>query len=199
MATMGPLNTNLRVSGLSRLLAVVILGISATYAQSQPVGGRCVVTAVPSQVRSEGITERMGDIVLECTGSNPGAVLTGNFSVYLPVTITNRVDSSSRTSDAVFYVDYGNGFVPLGIQGFISGQIIAFNGISVTIPPSGNIKLKVSNIRGNVNQFGSSVPQQLLAQIIFSSNASILVNQSQLTVAFAQPGLFAQLSTRGTI
>src|SRR5262245_48084505 len=190
MATMGPLNTNRRVSGLSRLLAVVILGISATYAQSQPVGGRCVVTAVPSQVRSEGITERMGDIVLECTGSNPGSALTGNFSVYLPVAITNRIDSTSRTTDAGFFVDYGNGFVPLGIPGQISGQIIAFNGISVTIPASGNVKLKVSNIRGNVNQIGATVPQQLAAQIIFSSNASILVNQSQLIVAFSQPGLF---------
>src|SRR5262245_4816818 len=199
MATMGPLNTNRRVSGLSRLLAVVILGISATYAQSQPVGGRCVVTAVPSQVRSEGITERMGDIVLECTGSNPGAVLAGNFSVALPVSVTNRVDASNLTQDAVFSVDYGSGFVPLGIPGYISGQIIAYNGVSVTIPPSGNVKLKISNIRANVNQFGASVPQQIQAQIIFSVNASILVNQSQLVVAFAQPGLFAQLSTRGTI
>ncbi len=88
------------------------------------------------------------------------------------------MDSQGRTQDAVFSADYGSGFVPLGIPGLISGQIIAFNGISVTIPPSGNIKLKVSNIRANVNQFGSTVPQQILGQIAFSSNASILVNQS---------------------
>ena len=199
MAQMGPFHTDFNFGRLSRLLALVTLGISATYAQTQPVGGRCVVTAVPSQVRSEGITERTGDVLLECTGSNPGSLLTGNFSVYLPVNITNRVDATNRTLDAVFSVDYGAGFVPLGIPGQISGQIIAFNGVSVTIPPSGNIKLKISNIRANVSQYGSSVPQQILGQIISSSNASILVNQSQLVVAFSQPGLFTQLSTRGTI
>src|SRR5262245_31910973 len=183
---MGPFHTKVATSGLCRLFAVATLGIAASYAQSQPVGGRCLVTAVPNQVRSEGITEPMGDIVLDCTGSNPGAVLSGNFSVFLPVSVTNRVDSSNRTQDAVFSADYGNGFVPIGVPGFISSQVIAFNGISVTIPPSGNIKLKISNIRGNVNQLGSSVPQQIFAQLSFSSNASIAVNQSQLIVAFSQ-------------
>lgn len=171
----------------------------AADAQTPAVSGRCIASAVPSQVRSEGITERMGDILLECSGSNPGAVLTGNFSVYLPVNVTNRVDSAGRTTDAVFSVDYGSGFVPLGIPGQVSRQIVAFNGINVTIPPSGNLTLRVSNLRANVNQFGASAPQRIAGQIIFSSNASILVNQSELTVAFAQPGLFAQLSSRGVI
>src|ERR1700754_1396353 len=166
MLRMGPFLRSVTGSRISRLFALLSISICATYSQTQPVSGSCVVTAVPSQVRSEGITERMGDIVLECTGSNPGAVLAGNFSVALPIGVTNRIDAANRTVDAVFSVDYGSGFVPTGIPGQISGNIIAFNGISVTIPPSGNIKLRVSNIRGNVNQFGVNVPQQILGQII---------------------------------
>ncbi len=61
MFEMGPLNFRF-TAGLSRLLALASLGICAIYAQPSTVSGSCVVTAVPSQVRSEGITERMGDI-----------------------------------------------------------------------------------------------------------------------------------------
>src|SRR5437868_8343527 len=172
---MGPLNSYTGVR-LSRLFAIATLTICATYAQQTPVGGRCLVTAVPSQVRSEGLTERMGDILLDCTGSNAGAVLAGNFSVALPIAITNRIDSTGRTTDAVLYVDYGSGFVPNGVSGFISGNMIAFNGISVTIPPSGNLKLKISNIRANVSSYGNSVPQQVLGQIVFSTPSSVPVN-----------------------
>src|SRR5580704_11628784 len=99
-----------------------ILAVGSLYSQTLPVSGRCVVSSVPSQVRSEGLTERMGDIILQCSGSNPGAVLSGNLSVFLPVSITNRLDSNSSnlTHDAVLSVDFGNGFVPTGTAGQIA-------------------------------------------------------------------------------
>src|ERR1035438_7440417 len=104
------------IDRLIRLLTLPVLTICATYAQTLPVSGRCAVSAVPSQVRAEGLTERMGDIVLQCSGSNPGAVLSGNLSIFLPVSITNRVDSNSSnlTHDAILSVDFGSGFVPTG-------------------------------------------------------------------------------------
>src|SRR5579872_6029187 len=115
-----------------RLLALLTLTACVTYAQTLPVSGRCAVTSVPTQVRLEGITERMGDILLQCSGSNPGAVLSGNLSVVLPVTITNRLDPNTNlTHDAVLSVDYGAGFVPTGINGQITNQIIAFNGLNL--------------------------------------------------------------------
>src|SRR5215475_2235165 len=105
----------------SRLLTLLTLTVAATYAQTLPVSGRCAVTAVPTQVRAEGLTERIGDIVLQCSGSNPGAVLTGNLSVSLPVSITNRLDANTNTThDAVLSVDYGSGFVSTGIGGQIN-------------------------------------------------------------------------------
>jgi hypothetical protein len=73
-----------------------------------------VVSAVPLQVRAEGLTERMGDIVLDRPGSQPGAVLSGNITIFLPVGITNRVDSNNQTVDTVLFVNYGSGFVPSG-------------------------------------------------------------------------------------
>src|ERR1041385_5756911 len=126
-------------NGPRRLFILLTLITSATYAQTLPVSGRCAVTSVPAQVRAEGVTERMGDIILQCSGSTPGAVLSGNLSVFLPVSITNRLDSNSTnlTHEPTLSVDFGSGAVPTGIAGQITNQIIAFNGFTVTVPPSG--------------------------------------------------------------
>jgi uncharacterized protein (TIGR03437 family) len=158
-----------------------------------------VVSSVPSQVRAEGLTERMGDILLQCSGSNPGAVLSGNLSIFLPVGITNRVDSNSSnlTHDAILSVDLGSGFVPTGIAGQIANQIIAFNGLSIPVPSSGNLSIKVSNLRAAIHESGALEPHPIQAQLAFSSTASILIDQSQPVVAYAQTGLFATLYENG--
>ena len=184
---------------LRSLLTLIIFSACATYAQTPAVSGSCAATAVPNQVRVEGLTEQMGDIVLTCSGSNPGSVLAGNLSVFLPVSITNRIDANNQTQDAVLSVDYGSGFVPTGIAGTVSGQIVAFNGVSFTVPPSGSLNIKISNLRGNVYQLGTAPVQPIQAQLIFGTPVSILVNQSQLTVAFSQRGLFTTLYDRGNI
>src|SRR5664279_120555 len=175
---MGPLTR--KSDHVVRLLTLLAVATTATYAQTLPVSGRCAATAVPEQVRAEGLTERMGDIILQCSGSNPGAVLSGNLSVYLPVSITNRLDSNNQTHDAVLSVDYGNGFVPTGIAGQINNQIIAFNGVGITVPPSGNFNVRISNIRAAAFQLGSVAPHPIQAQLSFSSPASIPLDQSQL-------------------
>src|SRR5262249_48013361 len=117
---MGPL---IRSGSQHRLLSLLTLTISVTCATHAQTSGsrRCVVSGVPSQVRSEGLTERMGDILLTCSGSIPGSVFSGNLQVFLPVAITNRLDASSNTArEPVLSVDYGSGFVPTGITGTVN-------------------------------------------------------------------------------
>src|ERR1035441_2385422 len=103
------------------LVALLALAIGPTFAQTQPT---CGAAAVPLQVRAEGLTERMGDIVLDCSGSKPGAVLSGNVIISLQgVNITNRVDSNNQTVDTVLFVDYGSGYGPSG-----TGQVTRSEG-----------------------------------------------------------------------
>src|SRR5579864_45692 len=45
----------------------------------------CVPSAVPPVVRSEGVAERMGDILLDCSGGTPFAMVAGNLTVFLSV------------------------------------------------------------------------------------------------------------------
>ena len=61
-----------------------------------------------------------------------------------------------------------------------------FNGVSFTVPPSGNFNVRVSNVRLDVNQLGAQSPQPVMANI----SSSLPLPQSQVTVASAQIGLF---------
>src|ERR1039458_9615560 len=103
---MGPLFT----FGKRTTMCVCLLQlcIYAAFAQSPSSLARCQVTTSPLPVRAEGLTERMGDIVLRCSGAVPGSVFSGNLILALPVTVTNRVDANNLTSDAVITVDLGD-------------------------------------------------------------------------------------------
>jgi uncharacterized protein (TIGR03437 family) len=84
----------------------------------------------------------------------------------------------------VLFVNYGSGFVPSG-TGQVTGGSIAFNGISFTVPPSGNLAIKISNIRAAAGAVTS-----VMANI---SSTSIPISQSQVLVAYPRTSLFATL------
>ena len=132
---------------------------------------------------------------MQCSGSIPGTMFSGNFSLFLPVSVTNRVDANNLTTDAVVSVDLGSGYVPTAIAGLVSGNSISFNGISYTTPPSGQVNLKISNVRAAMNQLGltSAVPAQVTAQL----SSPLVVDQSQLVLAYSQAGMFSSLSSTG--
>jgi uncharacterized protein (TIGR03437 family) len=171
------------------------LSLSISYAQSQPVPAHCVTAAVPPQVRAEGLAEAIGDVVLECSSSDPGALIAGNFTLSLPVAVTNQVDANSLTTDAVLAVDYGLGFTPSPVKGLISGNSISFNGVSLTVPAAGNFQVKFGNIRANVHQLGgtAAVPQPVVASL----SVPLQVNQAQIIAAYAVPSLYATLYDKG--
>src|SRR5712691_8672108 len=88
----------------------------------------CTALSTPAPVRGEGITERVGDIVLLCSGGAPGARITGNFTVILNVPITNRLaPNSSNLTGVVFTVDNGSGPQPIATPGMLgSPNILTF-------------------------------------------------------------------------
>src|ERR1022692_3317313 len=190
---MGPLIAFGRRAALC--VCLLQLCIYATFAQSPSSPARCQVVSSPLPVRAEGLTERLGDIVLQCSGASPGTVFSGNLMLSLPVTVTNRVDDNNLTGDAVLSVDLGSDEVPTGIAGQVSGNSIAFYGISYTVPASGKLNLRISGVRAAMNQLGltSTIP----AQVTASLSTQLLVDQSQLVVAYAQRGMFSSMSSTG--
>src|ERR1700753_2706481 len=90
-------------------LSILLSAACSLYAQTAANSVRCVPSAVPTQIRGEGITETLGDVLFQCSGV-ASATLTGNLALFLPVNVTNRVDTNSNAADPRLLVDYGTGF-----------------------------------------------------------------------------------------
>jgi hypothetical protein len=70
----------------------------------------CVANAgVPPIVRSQGVTELVGDLVLNCTGGTPTATGTNiplsNVQIFLNTNVTSRLLNSSNLSEATLLID----------------------------------------------------------------------------------------------
>lgn len=156
----------------------------------------CIATAVPPVVRGEGITERTGDILMNCSGGSPGARITGNFSIFLTVSITNRVVGNTVT-DVVFTVDNGAGPQPANVPGTIAGpSTLVYNGLSFTLSAGGAVTLRIANIRVAANQLALIPNSSIQALIGFNSGSLISLTNTQFTVATPVRGLYAGFSSK---
>jgi hypothetical protein len=93
-------------------IAVLVLAIGfVAPASAQVTTFQCVANAaVPPTMRAEGITELIGDIVLNCTGGVPtpvGAPIpTANVTVFLPESVTSRITQTATSLvDALLLID----------------------------------------------------------------------------------------------
>jgi uncharacterized protein (TIGR03437 family) len=145
-------------------------------------------------VRSEGLTEKVGNLVFQCSNYPASAVVSGNISLFFPVSVTNQIGPNNNNAvDAVLSINSGSGFIPTSVPGTISGNEITFQGVSVTVPANGAFNLQISNVRVAAYQFGLSGPQSIDVSI----SSPFPIGQSQIAVAYAQEGLYATLYSTG--
>ncbi len=115
------------------ILALAVLALCVAGANAQVSGGtggqnfQCTAAnaSVTPTVRAEGITELVGDIVLDCTGGTyvtPGAVIPqANITVFLNTQVTSRllgIGGVTNASEAVLMIDEPNS----GLQGYGPAQ-----------------------------------------------------------------------------
>jgi hypothetical protein len=103
-------------------LAFAVLALLSSIAVAQPAL-QCVANAgVPPTVRAEGLTELVGDLILNCTGGVPtpagGVVPQANVTVFLNLNVTSRITSGVFT-EALLIMDEphspSNPAVPLSV------------------------------------------------------------------------------------
>src|SRR5258705_5540694 len=175
------------------LSALFVFWAGVAQPQSTPLS--CATGAVNPPVRAEGITETLGDILLICSGGSPGSMITLNLAIFLNVGITNRISTTNAT-DVSLTVDTGSGPVPATVPGLLqSSNAVSFNGITFTVPASGAVNLRVSNLRGNVSQVGAGFQP---IQAVLSVNgvpAALISNATQLSVGIPARGLLTSLAS----
>src|SRR5271155_4509575 len=96
---------------------LLVLGTGSILAQPSV----CVTSATPPVVRAEGLTERIGDILLSCTGT-PGNTVNANITIGLNTNLTNRVSSGGMVVGTVFTIDSGAGPQPVLTQPVLLNQ-----------------------------------------------------------------------------
>lgn len=164
----------------------------AGAARSQSNTLLCLPTAVPSLVRAEGISERLGDIVMECSGT-PGTPISGSLTIFVSTTITNRIINSQRAIDALLTIDSGSGPQPQPPGILINNTSVTFVSISFTVPPSGKATLRLSHLRGDAST--QVVDRAINVTLANANNISVPV--TQLAVAYPTRSLLATYSSTG--
>lgn len=92
-------------------LAVVglLLGVGSTAANAQGTFTCSATGGVPNIVRAEGITELLGDLVLNCTGGSPtlagSPIPQQNVQISTNTNITSRIVGAGNISEALLLID----------------------------------------------------------------------------------------------
>jgi uncharacterized protein (TIGR03437 family) len=156
----------------------------------------CNVAAQPPVVREEGLTERTGDIVLNCSGGRPGTSITGNLTLFLSVNLTNRITADNTVTDVVFTADNGSGPQAISTPGILTPpSTLAFNGATFRLSANGSVTLRIANLRAAANQALTVPGQQVGVQLSFASKQPVAFSGNQFTIATPQTGLYAGFSS----
>lgn len=155
----------------------------------------CATSAVPPMVNAEGVAERTGDILLSCSGDQPGAQVAGNLIVSLSVNVTNGI-LADGSLDALLRVTTGGATTTMNARQY-TANAVAFNGVIFNVAADGTAELRIVNLRGNASQLLAAANPSISASVSFSGAAGMAVTNSTLVVAVPARGLYA--STTGAL
>jgi uncharacterized protein (TIGR03437 family) len=176
-----------------RWFALITPVIFAPALLAQTAVLTCSNSAVPPAVRAEGIAERTGDILLSCSGGQPGAQVAGNIIVSLNVNVTNRI-LADGTLDVLLRLNDGLSTTTMNARQY-TNNAVAFNGVVFTISQQGTAELRIVNLRGNASQLAAVTNPVITASISFTG-AGIAVPSSHFLVAVPQRALLASSTGR---
>jgi uncharacterized protein (TIGR03437 family) len=158
----------------------------------------CIPSTVPLVVHGEGITERTGDMVFDCSGGSPSATVTLDLAVFLNVNITNRLtSSSSNTLEGITVTaDTGTGPQAIPATPALTGvAAVSFNGITFTLSSSGTVTLRIAGLRGDANLLDFAPGQSMQALIGLEPSDLFLLTSDQLLVGQPEHGLYIDMAS----
>ena len=177
---------------MAKLRLFLSILIASAFANANVL--TCTPSAVTPLLHAEGLAERLGDIVFTCVDGTPGP-LSGNLNVILNVNVTNKLTPQGN-ADAVLTVDTGAGPVSAGVPPtLLSANQIAFNGLNFMVPASGKVILRITNLRGAVNQLPSTSFGQAVHANISFNGTGLGLTTNDLIVGFPQRSVLASILT----
>lgn len=174
---------------------LVWAAVSTVDAAAQATALSCRASGAPVEIRWEGLTEPVGDILLSCAGGAPQAQVTTNLTLIAPVHVTNRL-TGGDTVDVRLEVDSGGGFVPVNVPAtYVPPGSVAFNGLSFRLSTSGSALLRITNLRLAANQLPASlVGQPLRIWIASGGQSPLALDNPQVIVGLVSRGVLTSAS-----
>src|SRR5258708_21361280 len=198
--TQRPISDTLPIHGVipvvhpsrSSIFGFIFFGVLISGAYAQTPNTVCVTSATPLVVRSEGLSERAGQILYDCTGT-PNTQIQVNLAIALNVNITNRLSSGNTLTGIIFTIDTGSGPQAVTIPPLLQAPgTLVYNGVNFTLSPTGKARLNINNIRGNATQIGPFAA--IIANL--GVNGNLLLTIAFVVVRNPQRSLFSSLSGR---
>ncbi|MBI4464612.1 MAG: hypothetical protein HY647_07900, partial [Acidobacteria bacterium] len=183
-----------------------LVGASSAFAQAN-----CTANSVPTLVRTAGLTELTGSIVLStCTGVIPASGV--NITVTIQPSAAVITNAGGFTGGTVGYAPTLVAFSSVtglyaGVVGAVSGNTVTF-GLPAT--PGGETLTSITigvvpgilatvGIRVNVNASGVAFPGQIAALLTSSPAGVLAITNNFLNVAIPQTGLTGTFTAGGGI
>lgn len=159
------------------------LGVGTASAQNASCTG---TTGAPPILRSQGIEELTGQIVLNCSNLTPTNI---NVNLLLASPVTSRAGEP-------FIIVAPTPTSTLGVifTGVVSGNTVIFNGVNI---PGPSAQITIGGVRSNVSAIptaGAGSFTSLSAQLAIS-NGSLPLQQNLFVVGFVQNGLNVTVTT----
>ena len=132
-----------------RLKVALLLIVTALAALAQPASGvNCLATAVPTIVRTEGLSERVGDMLLNCSGGAPAATIRGELTlISFSGPITNKTLPNGAL-DIILTASSGSGEAILNTQAFATASNqVTFPSVQFNLSSTGTAVLRITNLR----------------------------------------------------
>lgn len=172
----------------------LLLALSALAALAQPSSGvNCQATAVPTIVRTEGLSERVGDMLLNCSGGTPGGTVRGELTlISFSGPITNKTLANGGL-DIILTANSGAGEAILNTQAVATAaNQVTFATVQFGLSSTGTAVLRITNLR----VAPPNVPEQPIRVALATVTAGqIRTDNAPFTVGITQRGLLATYST----
>lgn len=177
-----------------RLQVLGLMAVVAGCGWAQPATGvNCQATAVPTILRIEGLSERVGDMLLNCSGGAAGATIRGELTlISFNGPITNKLLPNGAL-DIVMTANNGSGemIVNTPATATASNQV-TFASVQFVLSPTGTAALRITNLR----IAPPNTPEQQVRVALASVTAGqIRTDAAPFTVGITQRGFLATYAT----
>lgn len=185
-----------------KLMLALLAGVLLYAGVASAAPYACNATAVPTLVRSEGIAEMMGDVLLRCDGEIPTGGILANIRLRLTTNITSNPSGGTSALEAALILDEGWTATGRSFRGYgaaagsqnvyqaarISDDEIEWAGVWIAAPNSNPFKtIRITNVRGNAQALGDYAT--IYASVNIVSPTSVPVDNNLLVVADTRPGM----------